>query len=462
MKHTRCLALVFTVAPLLATPAAAQQLTAAYEYRYDFVEDFDQMGLSSNTAPGSGGNYYWSVVANGGQYVDNLTIATNDANWGGSPVGYNAKGTDSDRHLAIHKTSAGESAYLTARLKNKTGQTLTQIRLSYDFECSWCRFPSNSSPEYGYFEFQYSTNNSTWVTKGTVQVNNDLIAPGEDRTWFSDAQMDTRSLSVRGAGGVFAVPALPADADFYLRWSGKTGGNRERFTIGIDNIRSVGPYIKNYDVTNPAYTSADLVGHLVYTGGAPTSVFCYWGPTDGGDITSGLWGETNDLGGATEGEYVTNTADLTSFSAGEFFFRFAATNSWATNWATSSDYFLNTNVWIVATDTNCAEEASDAGTFEIRRPGTVTNGALTVNYTISGSASNGVDYASLDGSVTLDVGQSNAVITISPVDDKKVETGGETVTITIAPGYYLIGTPNSRTLTIADDDFIPGSMVYFR
>lgn len=106
---------------LLASRVSAQELTAAYEYRYNFVEDFDQMGLSSNTAPGTGGNYYWSVVANGGQYVDNLTIATNDGNWGGSTVGYNAKGTDTDRHLAIHKTGDGETAYLTARFKNKTG-----------------------------------------------------------------------------------------------------------------------------------------------------------------------------------------------------------------------------------------------------------------------------------------------------------------------------------------------------
>ena len=274
--------------------------------------------------------------------------------------------------------------------------------------------------------------------------------------------MDARNLSVRGAGGIINVPSLPADADFYLQWLGTLAGNRERFTIGIDNIRSVGPYVKNYAAENITYTSADLVGHLVYTGGAPTTVFCYWGPTDGGDITSGLWGETNDLGGAAEGAYVTNAADLTSFSAGEFFFRFAATNSWATNWARSSEYFLNTNVWIVATDTNVSEAGPDAGTLEIRRPGSCTNGALTVNYTISGSASNGVDYNSIGTSVTLGVGQSNAVITVTPVDDSKVETGGETVTITIAPGYYLIGSPNSRTLTIADDDFIPGSMVYFR
>jgi hypothetical protein len=43
-------------------------------------------------------------------------------------------------------------------------------------------------------------------------------------------------------------------------------------------------------------------------------------------------------------------------------------------------------------------------------------------------------------------------VTISPLQDPTVE-GSETVVLTIGPGSnYVIGSPSSATVTIADDD----------
>src|SRR5207245_3685028 len=77
---------------------------------------------------------------------------------------------------------------------------------------------------------------------------------------------------------------------------------------------------------------------------------------------------------------------------------------------------------------------------------------LVVNYTLSGTASNGVDYVTLPGSITIPAGQSFAVLPIVAINDLFVE-GNRTVILTIstAPTYNLGGSP-SATVFIVDDD----------
>ena len=49
--------------------------------------------------------------------------------------------------------------------------------------------------------------------------------------------------------------------------------------------------------------------------------------------------------------------------------------------------------------------AADTGVFTVSRTGSTT-AALTVNYTVSGTATNGTDYQNLTGSVVIPVGRS--------------------------------------------------------
>jgi hypothetical protein len=63
--------------------------------------------------------------------------------------------------------------------------------------------------------------------------------------------------------------------------------------------------------------------------------------------------------------------------------------------------------------TNCGPK--DA-TFAVRRCGE-TNDDLEVTYTIGGTASNGVDYAALPGTLDIPAGQTEAMITIVPIDN---------------------------------------------
>jgi hypothetical protein len=108
-------------------------------------------------------------------------------------------------------------------------------------------------------------------------------------------------------------------------------------------------------------------------------------------------------------------------------------------------------VTIAATDPNAAEAGQDPGLFTVSRTGS-TAAALTVNYTIGGTASNGVDYQTLSGSLTIQSGQATATITVTPIDDSANE-GNEGVTVTLSPSAsYTVGSPDLATVTITDND----------
>jgi archaellin len=89
--------------------------------------------------------------------------------------------------------------------------------------------------------------------------------------------------------------------------------------------------------------------------------------------------------------------------------------------------------------------------FTLTRTGDLTN-AFTVNYTIGGTATKKTDYNNLKDTVTFAAGSSKVNININPIDDTTVE-GSESVILTLANNAnYTIGTGNSATVTIADND----------
>ena len=108
-------------------------------------------------------------------------------------------------------------------------------------------------------------------------------------------------------------------------------------------------------------------------------------------------------------------------------------------------------VTVIATDASASEAGPDPGTFTVSRSGS-TALALTVYYTLAGTAQNGVDYQTLPGSVTIPAGASSATVTVTPIDDNQIE-GDETVVLTpsSSPGYTA-GSPGSATIVIHDND----------
>ena len=104
-------------------------------------------------------------------------------------------------------------------------------------------------------------------------------------------------------------------------------------------------------------------------------------------------------------------------------------------------------VTISATDSIASENESNKGEFTITRTGS-TSSSLSISYTVGGTASNGIDFPLLGGSVIIPAGSSSVSIGIYPVGDE-IKEPSEKVVLTIQSGSgYQVGSSNSATVTI--------------
>jgi Ca2+-binding RTX toxin-like protein len=105
------------------------------------------------------------------------------------------------------------------------------------------------------------------------------------------------------------------------------------------------------------------------------------------------------------------------------------------------------SVYLVANDPNAAEtnlgETADNGQFTLTRTGDLT-ASLVVNYTLSGTATNNVDYQNLTGTATFLANSNTVVINLNVVNDSFFEGNvAETVTLTLTPSanYTVVQPP---------------------
>ncbi|MCZ8222503.1 MAG: M10 family metallopeptidase C-terminal domain-containing protein [Microcystis sp. LE19-84.1B] len=109
------------------------------------------------------------------------------------------------------------------------------------------------------------------------------------------------------------------------------------------------------------------------------------------------------------------------------------------------------SITLAVSPASVTEDGTTNLVYTFTRTG-VTTDALTVNYTVSGTATNGTDYASIPTSVTFAAGSATATVIVDPTADTTVESD-ETVILTLAAGTgYTVGTPNAATGTITNDD----------
>jgi hypothetical protein len=114
-------------------------------------------------------------------------------------------------------------------------------------------------------------------------------------------------------------------------------------------------------------------------------------------------------------------------------------------------------VTIQATMPLASEPGDNPAIFTFSRVGN-TNSALTVSFGIGGTASNGVDYATISNSISLAVGQTSANVVITPVDEPSAN-GYKTVVLTLPrrvvpplpPGMadFSVGSLNTAVAYIA-------------
>jgi hypothetical protein len=107
-----------------------------------------------------------------------------------------------------------------------------------------------------------------------------------------------------------------------------------------------------------------------------------------------------------------------------------------------------------------ASESGDNGEFTLFRTGP-TNETLNVYCIYRGTASNGVDYATLPNFITIPAGVRTTPVAVKPIDDSLVE-GTETVELRLVPSpmappvNYIIGNPSNAVVYITDNDGTSG------
>ncbi|WP_223211107.1 DUF4347 domain-containing protein, partial [Microcystis aeruginosa] len=119
----------------------------------------------------------------------------------------------------------------------------------------------------------------------------------------------------------------------------------------------------------------------------------------------------------------------------------------------------DTSVTLAVSPASVTEDGTTNLVYTFTRSGLTTD-ALTVNYTVGGTATFSTDYSQIGaasftattGTVNFLAGSSTATVTVDPTADTTVETD-ETVALTLAAGTgYIIGTTNAVTGTILNDD----------
>jgi hypothetical protein len=188
---------------------------------------------------------------------------------------------------------------------------------------------------------------------------------------------------------------------------------------------------------------------------------------DGRVVTVEFFAGTNSLG------IVTNRPDLLTKVLPEFALKWSnvpAGSYLLTAQATDNDGAVSRSkpveskvvertlppvVSIEATDAEAAETAAgtipNPAVFTVKRTGP-TDRTLLVFYQLSGTASNGVDYAELSGHLTIPNGEASAPLVVEPLDDRLVE-GAEAVGVTLVPCPFLLDVaPATAGLTPIDVD----------
>ena len=107
---------------------------------------------------------------------------------------------------------------------------------------------------------------------------------------------------------------------------------------------------------------------------------------------------------------------------------------------------------------NATEAGVVPGKFRLTRTGD-TSHALTVYYTVGGTATAGSDYVALPTSAQFLAGSATVDIPVTPINDTLVESN-ETVVLTVTSSVgYQPGTPAAATVTIISDDVAPDLVV---
>ena len=119
---------------------------------------------------------------------------------------------------------------------------------------------------------------------------------------------------------------------------------------------------------------------------------------------------------------------------------------------------LGQSISIAAVDGDIGETGSNPGSFRIFETSAIAVPAnVTVNYTVTGTATPTTDYTALTGSAIILAGDSDVLVDVTGIIDDDFFEGNETVIITLdntVPIVPINPVANSISLTIVDNDAV--------
>lgn len=343
----------------------------------------------------------------------------------------------------------------------------------------------------------YPTNGQTYIAPATVVVHAAVV----DSNVVNTVQYFSGSTSIgilTNASGVLLTNTVQANP-FLLLWSNVPPGNFTLTAVATDRsgLMATSPPVTIHVLTNlPPPPVPFIVSFWYPTNGqifvAPANIGVHARLTDSNLVTTvQYFSDTTSIGIVTNvsGVLLTNSTQANPFfllwsnvPAGNYRLTAVATDI-AGLTATSPPVYIYvvTNlppaVNIYATDPVAIEGTNynnwfnpgtwvtnyiggtNTATFLVRRD-SGTNADLTVYYAIGGTASNGVDYLVLPGSITIPAGQRYALITVLPLDDSdSAYRRYDTVLLglimpTNTPPAYMLGPSPRAGAVILEENFL--------
>ncbi|HZM03316.1 MAG TPA: Ig-like domain-containing protein [Candidatus Saccharimonadales bacterium] len=388
---------------------------------------------------------------------------------------------------------AGGSYALTAVATDSAGNTATSAPVNITVT----NIPPPVVPYI--VSFWYPTNGQTFGALATIGVHARITDSNVVRTvqYFANGN----SIGTVSYTGSVLLTNSTQESPFYMAWSNVQAGTYSLIAVATDsagNTATSAPV--NLTVTNvPPPIVPYTVSFWYPTNGqtftAPATIGVHARVTDSNIVrTVQYFANGNSIGTVSNGGGIllTNTTQENPFfiawsnvQAGSYALTAVVIDS-AGNAATSApvNIYVVTNLPVVSiyapdpvavagtnystwySPTSMASNyvsGANTATFLVQRA-SGTNADLTVYYSISGTATNGVDYETIPSSVIIPAGKSYALITIIPLDDIDSDYSyDDTVVLSLiappgatnTPATYTLGLPQQAGAIILDADLLP-------
>jgi hypothetical protein len=273
--------------------------------------------------------------------------------------------------------------------------------------------------------------------------------------------MASQTVSWRGNGGVDANSPSGMDAQFAPQVFNLSAGTHQLIVRGREGLVQLGTItIAPYGSVNTPPTITAIADQTI-TAGSSTGTLAF--TVGDAQIAAGSLTVTASSSNSTlvpnanivlGGSGANRTVAVTPAGSQTGTATITLTVSDGTL-STSTSFSVTVNattsgpvVSVAATTPNASRVGPVSGVFTLTRTGS-TSAALTVDYSLAGTAANGTDYNSLATSLTIPAGAASATLTVTPKSSAS-DVGTETAVLTLsANSAYTAGSASSGTVTIA-------------